>query len=83
VEPDAPIYDVRTMQDRLRESLARQRFSMVMLGAFAGFALILACVGIYGVMSYLVMQSTHDIGIRLALGARRSGILRLVVLREE
>jgi predicted permease len=79
VEPDAPVYDVRTMQDRLRESLARQRFSMVMLGAFAGFALILACVGIYGVMSYLVTQGTHDIGVRLALGAQRSSILRLVV----
>jgi ABC-type antimicrobial peptide transport system permease subunit len=79
VEPDAPVYDVRTMPDRLRESLARQRFSMVMLGAFAGFALILACVGIYGVMSYLVTQGTHDIGVRLALGAQRSSILRLVV----
>ncbi len=79
IDRDVPVYEIRTMQDRLRESLARQRFSMVMLGAFAGFALILAAIGIYGVMSYLVTQGTHDIGVRIALGAQRSGILRMVV----
>jgi ABC-type antimicrobial peptide transport system permease subunit len=79
VVPAAPVYGVRTMDDRLRDSLARQRFSTIMLGAFALFALILATVGVYGVISYLVSQGTHDIGIRIALGAPRTGILRLIV----
>src|SRR5262249_49196800 len=56
-----------------------RRFSMIMLGAFAVFALMLAAVGVYGVMSYLVTQGTHDIGVRVALGAQRSSIVRLVV----
>jgi len=67
------------MQDRLYESLARQRFASTMLGSFAVFALLLAAVGLYGVMSFLVTQSTRDIGILVALGARRENILRLVV----
>jgi len=79
VDPNAVVYDVRTMQDRLNASLARQRFSTSMLGAFAAFALLLASVGIYGVMSYMVSQSTHDIGVRVALGAQPSNILGLVV----
>jgi len=73
------VYGVRSMQDRLYESLARQRFASTMLGAFAVFALLLAAVGLYGVMSFLVSQSTHDIGILVALGARRENILNLVV----
>lgn len=79
VDPTAVVYGVRSMQDRLYESLARQRFASTMLGAFAIFALLLAAVGLYGVMSFLVTQSTHDIGILVALGARRESILRLVV----
>ena len=67
------------MKDRLYDSMARQRFSSTMLGAFAMFALLLAAVGLYGVMSYLVTQSTKDIGILVALGARRENILALVV----
>jgi putative ABC transport system permease protein len=67
------------MQDRLYDSLARQRFSSTMLGSFALFALLLAAVGLYGVMSFLVTQSTHDIGILVALGARRENILGMVV----
>jgi predicted permease len=79
LDPQLPVYGIRTMEDRLARSLARQRFAMSMLGAFAGFALILAMVGIYGVVSYLVTQSTHDIGIRMALGALPRNILGLVI----
>jgi len=79
VDPTAVVYGVRTMQDRLFDSLARQRFSTTMLGAFAAFALLLAAVGLYGVMSFLVTQSTRDIGILVALGAGRDRILSLVV----
>ena len=78
-DPAVVVYGFRTMQDRLYDSLARQRFSSTMLGAFAVFALLLASVGLYGVMSYLVTQSTHDIGILLALGARPENIIALVV----
>jgi len=73
------VYGILTMQERLHDSLARQRFSSTMLGAFALFALLLAAVGLYGVMSHLVTQSTHDIGVLVALGARSGNIIRLVV----
>jgi predicted permease len=79
VDPAVVVYGIRTMQDRLYDSLARQRFSSTMLGAFAAFALLLAAVGLYGVMSYLVTQSTHDIGILVALGARPGNIIGLIV----
>jgi putative ABC transport system permease protein len=79
VDPTIPVYDVRTMSDRMRDSMARQRFSTLMLGAFALFALLLAAIGVYGVMSYLVTQGTHDIGVRMALGAQRSNIVWMVV----
>jgi ABC-type antimicrobial peptide transport system permease subunit len=79
VDPNVVVYDIRTMQERLHDSLARQRFSSTMLGAFAVFALLLAAIGLYGVMSHLVTQSTRDIGVLVALGARPGNILRLVV----
>jgi putative ABC transport system permease protein len=79
VDPNVVVYDIRTMQERLHDSLARQRFASTMLGAFAVFALLLAAIGLYGVMSHLVTQSTHDIGVLVTLGARPGNIIGLVV----
>ena len=79
LDPDLPVYSVRTMEQRLATSLARRRFSMVLLGLFAGVALVLATLGIYSMLAYLVNQGSREIGIRMALGATSGGILNLVV----
>jgi predicted permease len=74
-----PVYDVQTMQQIASDSLSSQRFPMILLGAFAGLALILASVGIYGVISYSVTQRVHEIGIRIALGAQEPDIFRITI----
>jgi ABC-type antimicrobial peptide transport system permease subunit len=79
LDPTITVGDIQTMTQRMGTSMARQRFSTVMLGAFAAFALILAVVGVYGVMSHLVAQGSHDIGVRMALGAERRRILTMVL----
>ena len=81
LDPELPLYNVLTMQQRVDASLAHRRFSMSLLGLFALFALALATVGAYGVISYLVNQGTREIGIRIALGATPRGILQLIVQR--
>jgi predicted permease len=78
-DPDVPVYRVRTMTQRVDESLARRRFSMTLLSAFATLALVLAAVGIYGVMAYLVRQGAREVGIRIALGATPRAIVGLVI----
>jgi putative ABC transport system permease protein len=79
VDPGLPIADVRPMEQVIAQSIARQNFNMVLLTIFGAIALVLAAVGVYGLMSYSVEQATHDIGVRLALGAARRDILSLVL----
>lgn len=79
MDPNQPVYEIKTMDQYLAESVATNRFSVLLFALFAGVAMVLAAVGVYGVMSYSVTQKTHEIGIRMALGARQADVLREVV----
>jgi putative ABC transport system permease protein len=79
VNKDVPLANIRTMQELIANSVQRRRFSMLLLAIFAGVAMVLAAIGLYGVMSYSVAQRTKEIGIRMALGARRPDVVALVV----
>jgi putative ABC transport system permease protein len=81
LEPQAPVSDIRTMEDVVSDSVAHRRFQLLLLVGFAGMALVLACLGIYGVLSFSVSRRTNEIGIRIALGAR-PGDVRQTVLRQ-
>ena len=81
IDPTVPIFDVRALDDLLAESFGSRRFNMYLLGCFATAAASLSCVGLFGVLAYLVSQRTRDIGIRLALGAARRDVITLIVGR--
>jgi putative ABC transport system permease protein len=81
VDPNQPLYDVRTMEDRIHDSFATPRLYTFLLAIFAGLALLLASVGLYGVLAFQVSRRTREFGIRIALGALHGQVMSLVVQR--
>jgi ABC-type antimicrobial peptide transport system permease subunit len=79
IDKDQPISNIQTMDELLARTVSQPRFNLILLAVFAGLALLLAVIGIYGVMSYQVTERTQEIGIRMALGARPRNVLKLIV----
>jgi putative ABC transport system permease protein len=79
IDPEQPVLDISTIDERLAASVAPRRFNLLLLASFALLAMLLAGVGIYGVVSYSVAQRTHEVGVRMALGAQRHDVLKVIV----